>query len=26
VIKNMPPGAPLPPNSGATVGSMTITK
>ena len=26
VIKNMPPGAPLPPNSGATVGTMTITK
>ena len=26
VIKNMPPGAPLPPNSGATVGAMTITK
>ena len=26
VIKNMPAGAPLPPNSGATVGSMTITK
>ena len=26
VIKNMPPGAPLPPNSGATVGSMTITQ
>ncbi len=26
VIKNMPVGAPLPPNSGATVGSMTITK
>ena len=26
VIKNMPVGAPLPPNSGATVGAMTITK
>jgi hypothetical protein len=26
VIKNMPVGAPLPPNSGATVGTMTITK
>jgi hypothetical protein len=26
VIKNMPPGAPLPPNSGATVGTMVITK
>jgi hypothetical protein len=26
VIKNMPPGAPLPPNSGATVGTLTITK
>jgi Tfp pilus assembly protein PilX len=26
VIKNMPPGAPLPPNSGATVGAMIITK
>jgi hypothetical protein len=26
VIKNMPPGAPLPPNSGAMVGAMTITK
>ena len=26
VIKNMPVGAPLPPDSGATVGAMTITK
>jgi hypothetical protein len=26
VIKNMPVGAPIPPNSGATIGSMTITK
>lgn len=26
VIKNMPVGAPLPPNSGASVGSLTITK
>jgi hypothetical protein len=26
VIKNMPVGAPLPPNSGATIGAMTITK
>lgn len=26
VIKNMPVGAPLPPNSGASVGGMTITK
>jgi Tfp pilus assembly protein PilX len=26
VIKNMPVGAPLPPNSGATVGILTITK
>jgi Tfp pilus assembly protein PilX len=26
VIKNMPVGAPIPPNSGATVGTMTITK
>jgi Tfp pilus assembly protein PilX len=26
VIKNMPVGAPLPPNTGAQVGSMTITK
>ena len=26
VIKNMPPGAPLPPNSGATIGAMTITR
>jgi hypothetical protein len=26
VIKNMPVGAPLPPNSGATVGTLTITK
>jgi Tfp pilus assembly protein PilX len=26
VIKNMPPGAPLPPNSGATIGTMTITQ
>jgi hypothetical protein len=26
IIKNMPVGAPIPPNSGATVGTMTITK
>lgn len=26
VIKNMPVGAPIPPNTGASVGSMTITK
>jgi len=26
VIKNMPVGAPLPPNTGATVGSLVITK
>jgi Tfp pilus assembly protein PilX len=26
VIKNMPVGAPIPPNTGATIGSMTITK
>lgn len=26
VIKNMPVGAPLPPNTGASVGTMTVTK
>jgi hypothetical protein len=26
VIKNMPVGAPIPPNTGASIGSMTITK
>lgn len=26
VIKNMPVGAPLPPNSGATIGPLTLTK
>jgi len=25
VIKNMPVGAPIPPNTGASVGAMTVT-
>ena len=26
VIKNMPVGAPIPPNTGASIGTLTITK
>jgi hypothetical protein len=26
VIKNMPTGAPIPPNTSATIGAMTVTK
>jgi hypothetical protein len=26
VIKNMPTGAPIPPNTGVTIGTLTLTK